>query len=356
MRKKVFSLSLLAVAALVIGAAGICVLAGEKAGEANPAAKETAEKTEASDWWIGLGLGPIPDEVRAQLSVKLVPEERGVWVSFAAEDAPAAKAGIEPYDVLVKINGETLNMAQDVIDAVKASKGKALAFEVVRAGEVLKLGVTPMATPDEVKAARRAASRRHHWSMDWNDDNPYSLPHGMSLPDDVRKMLDEMEKRMQGRIRVGDEIFEGKVEDLTEEPEQDGPVTEALPAPGEKSQPAEGVEDDAAKAARLLPQGTMSFQRSLRSMVNGKVLSISVNQQGDAPAKVLVEWDGQTYTTTSDKLEDIPEEIRDTVRQFSEQGVFRTQSGPVEAAPAPAEKNDDPNQIELDQSKVRNLN
>lgn len=77
---------------------------------------------------------------------------------------------------------------------------------------------------------------------------------------------------------------------------------------------------------------------------NGKTIHISVRKKGEAPAKILVEWDDESIETTEDNLEEIPEEIREKVKGFLNSGKISINGGTItHALPAPAGKaqNDD---------------
>ncbi|MFO7775996.1 MAG: PDZ domain-containing protein [Candidatus Hydrogenedentota bacterium] len=62
------------------------------------------EITDAADLASGLGL----------------PEERGAFVERVREDTPAARAGLQTYDVILSVNGEPIQGASDLVRTISA--------------------------------------------------------------------------------------------------------------------------------------------------------------------------------------------------------------------------------------------
>lgn len=98
-----------------------------------------------SEWWIGLSCqAPIPEAVRAQSGLK---ENQGVLVEAVFPESPAAKAGLQQHDILLKAGGKPLGKVQDLIDAIDAAKDKPLALELLRGGKPLSIEVKPEKRP-----------------------------------------------------------------------------------------------------------------------------------------------------------------------------------------------------------------
>ncbi len=104
-----------------------------------------AEPIKLSDYWLGLECRPVPPVLRAQLKLA---EDQGLVVEQVLPESPAAAAGIEPYDVLVKAGGRPIAKLQDLIDAVDAAKDKELALELVRGGKSTKVKAKPAKRPE----------------------------------------------------------------------------------------------------------------------------------------------------------------------------------------------------------------
>lgn len=55
--------------------------------------------------WLGVGLGEVPPALAAQLGT----EGQGVMITNVVTDSPAAKAGLERYDIVTVVNGEPVD-------------------------------------------------------------------------------------------------------------------------------------------------------------------------------------------------------------------------------------------------------
>ena len=91
---------------------------------------------------IGVSLSPeIPSALRAQLKLG---EQEGVLVQSVADKSPAAQAGLQEYDILLKIGDEPIDSHADLVDAVQEAgeAGAAISLEVLSAGERKHVEVT----------------------------------------------------------------------------------------------------------------------------------------------------------------------------------------------------------------------
>jgi len=72
-----------------------------------------------------------------------LPDENGAFVAEIPSGTPAEKAGIKPYDVIRKVNGEPINSPQDLIQTISALKPGATATVTVwREGALQDIQVT----------------------------------------------------------------------------------------------------------------------------------------------------------------------------------------------------------------------
>ena len=124
---------------------GLCATAHEKNTEALPA---ISEGIEISSRFYELFAGQKEEK---QLAVGggvfgLKIKEEGVSV-IDAKESSAFKAG----DRIIKLSGKRAESAIMIEEAVKASHGAPLEFEIIRGGEHIKLNVTPQLTDSEYK-------------------------------------------------------------------------------------------------------------------------------------------------------------------------------------------------------------
>lgn len=124
------------------GGAGAIVL-DEAAANATQLAPPQAEPPKH---WIGILLGPVSDELRAQVNL---PEDQGILVRQVVPDSPAAEAGVEQFDIVLTANDKPIVTGRDLMDLVRdegASGGK-LKLDVLRRGKHKQIDLTPAARP-----------------------------------------------------------------------------------------------------------------------------------------------------------------------------------------------------------------
>ncbi len=128
-----------------------------------PAVAETvAQTTEAPGAqrpWLGVTLSSVPRALSRQLG-KLIPDGQGVMIEGVSPNSPAARAGLEPWDVLLTMNGQKLYSPQQLAALVAKSKpGSEVTFQLVREGRLetvkARLGGSP-------ELSRVRPGWRHH--------------------------------------------------------------------------------------------------------------------------------------------------------------------------------------------------
>lgn len=91
--------------------------------------------------WMGVGLQDVTPQLAEQIAA--APSSGGALVNAVTPDSPAAKAHLEPGDILATIGGKPVKEAQDIIREVfQTDPGKALVFEVIRGGKKYQTKVT----------------------------------------------------------------------------------------------------------------------------------------------------------------------------------------------------------------------
>ena len=100
--------------------------------------------------YLGVNVMPLKAELARALKAD-APAGTPV-VANVAPGTPAAKAGFEPYDVIAKVNGQSLKSTEQLVEAIlKVPVGQKVAAEIIRGGKTLKL---------DVKLERRPESPR----------------------------------------------------------------------------------------------------------------------------------------------------------------------------------------------------
>jgi membrane-associated protease RseP (regulator of RpoE activity) len=92
------------------------------------------------DRTAGLVLSPADDALRVQLGL---PKDQGLVVTSLVANTPAAQAGIQQNDVLLKLGETPLGKAEDLEETLKATASKPTPLTVLREGKSLVIQVQP---------------------------------------------------------------------------------------------------------------------------------------------------------------------------------------------------------------------
>lgn len=93
---------------------------------------------------IGVQVEPPGEALRSQLKLY---ENEGLLVVRVVDESPAEKAGVKPFDILLRANGERLQDSNGLKSVVNASAGKPLTLTLMRAGKETEVEVTPVQRP-----------------------------------------------------------------------------------------------------------------------------------------------------------------------------------------------------------------
>jgi len=97
------------------------------------------EKGRVARSWLGIGIQDLDDEIAGYMRLR---EASGVLVKEVVEGAPAARAGVQPYDVIRKVNGKDVRTSRELVRSVEnLPVGQTAELEVHRGSEVKKLKV-----------------------------------------------------------------------------------------------------------------------------------------------------------------------------------------------------------------------
>ncbi len=97
--------------------------------------------------YLGVGIQPVTQELAKQLSVK---PRGGVAVTEVFPATPAAKAGLETGDVIVKFDGRSVSDPQQLQLAVEQSEfSKTSKIDIVRNGKAMQLNYQPEEQPSD---------------------------------------------------------------------------------------------------------------------------------------------------------------------------------------------------------------
>ncbi len=107
--------------------------------------------------YLGVGIQPVNASLAEQFGV---PTREGVLVGEVKPHTPAAKAGLETGDVIVKFNDEKVASPAELQSMVEKTKiGSTVPTEVVRNGKTMTLNVTVETQPDNYGLADNRGGR-----------------------------------------------------------------------------------------------------------------------------------------------------------------------------------------------------
>ena len=83
--------------------------------------------------WLGVHVQNVTDEIAVSLGLQ---EPKGALVAKVSPDSPAATAGIQPSDVILKFDGQAIDNMRSLPRAVAATAiGKSVPVELMRKGQ-----------------------------------------------------------------------------------------------------------------------------------------------------------------------------------------------------------------------------
>ena len=259
--------------------------------------------------YLGVITSPVPAVVSAQLSL---PEGFGLVVGEVLPDSPAAKAGIQRYDVLTKFNDQQLVDAGQFSTLVRAqAKDADAAVMLIRKAQEQKISV---------KVGERMMPERRPFSPMGD------MPHGMEK---WKGPMQENSKRIEEHMKdYGDKMreFQERMKNWQKNPSGDAPQPPAFKPRAElEINPwdilREAQPGGAAQIHLLQPNGTMTYNTASAkvlikdeggemevSMVDGKRTLVAKNADG------VITFNGPIDTAEQRKA--LPEIIRNKLNQI----------------------------------------
>jgi len=115
------------------------------------------EKGRVDRGYLGVLLAPITQDMAEELKLE---SRKGALVAAVEKGGPAAQAGLEPGDVIVRVDDKPVNDDAQLTRAVgQHQPGSTLKLEVVREGKKVDLQVKLAQRPDEAEVSRRMRER-----------------------------------------------------------------------------------------------------------------------------------------------------------------------------------------------------
>jgi membrane-associated protease RseP (regulator of RpoE activity) len=92
------------------------------------------------EYWIGIPVAPVGDALRSHIRLS---KGLGLVATAVIADSPAAKAGVQANDVLVKLGDKPLTTVEDLVAKIQENKDEPTTLEVIRGGMPRTLKITP---------------------------------------------------------------------------------------------------------------------------------------------------------------------------------------------------------------------
>lgn len=90
--------------------------------------------------WLGISMRNLTESLAAQLRL---PDTKGILVVDVFDDSPAQKAGIQPWDLIRRIDDRDIYDVEELKEEItKRDPGDELLLTIYRRGEMLLLTVT----------------------------------------------------------------------------------------------------------------------------------------------------------------------------------------------------------------------
>lgn len=106
------------------------------------------EVVQIGDKWIGVLCREVNPALRAHLDI---PANAGMMVDEVIDNSPAAKAGLERFDILVEVDGEQLSSTAQLVERVSEAGDDGLQLTWLRRGQRMQAAVLPAERPEEMR-------------------------------------------------------------------------------------------------------------------------------------------------------------------------------------------------------------
>ncbi len=108
----------------------------------NSKTPEESQEILENQFFIGVTLESIPEGYHGLIGIA---DNEGLLISKVLEKSPASQAGIQKFDLLLKLNGEPISSPTDFKTEVRKNKDKQITLSIRRKQELLDITVTPKA-------------------------------------------------------------------------------------------------------------------------------------------------------------------------------------------------------------------
>ena len=145
--------------------------------------------------WLGVRVKELSDAMRNQLNLE---EEEGVEVDLVAKDSPATAADIRVGDIILSLAGNSVATPEELSEEVNRHQaGDTVKLAYMRRGQRHEVDVTLQERPKKKDDQPKAGNNDHQ------DKNFDAMLNDPNLPENFKKKIREMQKKMTGLQEEG---------------------------------------------------------------------------------------------------------------------------------------------------------
>ncbi len=156
-------------------------------------------------------LGVNVTDTKEKAQALNLPDDQGAFVDSVREGTPAAEAGVKPYDVIRKVNGQPVKNSSELVSKISdVAPGQIASLEVWRDGKTMTLDVTVREFPGEPETAPEIAKAKSILGITV-DALPTGGPQGRDEMPDKGVIVTDVEPKSpasEANISPGDIITE----------------------------------------------------------------------------------------------------------------------------------------------------
>jgi serine protease Do len=165
--------------------------------------------------WLGIGIQPLTEELASKFGVK---DGEGVLINEIFEGDPASKAGIQPGDIIIKIDRRAVNTPSSLSRMIaEIAPGKEIEIEVVRDQKKKNLMATLVERKDQATLASIPPPPENNLGVNVQDLTK-ELAEKLKIKEATGALITKVEPdspAAKGGLREGDLIKEVNRENIT---------------------------------------------------------------------------------------------------------------------------------------------
>ncbi|MGD9413991.1 MAG: DegQ family serine endoprotease [Desulfobacterales bacterium] len=167
------------------------------------------EEGEVTRGWLGVAIQDLSAEMAEYYNLE---DKKGVFVADVFEGDPADKAGIQPKDIILAVNGEKITTSRQLTGIIaKIPVNDSAKIKILREGKEKTVKVTIAKRPEERLAGRgRAPEQTEAFGIRVSDLTP-EISQQLNIDENTGVVVTQVESGSKGDeadVRIGDIIKE----------------------------------------------------------------------------------------------------------------------------------------------------